>query len=87
MEFVIGFLYPKLDSNVSAQLNHLLKCPFNIHRSSHKVSLPIVNMHTFDIDSCVTVDKLLLEMQNPSEDHQFLRSLEHFKKFIKNLNK
>ena len=59
MEFVVGFLYPKIDSNVSAQINHLLKCPFNIHHASMKVSLPIANMDNFDIDSCVSIEKLI----------------------------
>lgn len=62
MEFILGCLYPKIDSHVSAQVNHLLKCPFNIHHSSMKVSLPIENMDKFDINSCVSVDKLLETM-------------------------
>ena len=33
-EIVIGLLYPKIDAHVSAQTNHLLKCPFNIHSGS-----------------------------------------------------
>ena len=33
-EIIIGLLYPKIDAHVSAQTNHLLKGPFNIHSSS-----------------------------------------------------
>lgn len=35
-EIIIGLLYPKIDAHVSAQTNHLLKGPFNIHSSTGK---------------------------------------------------
>lgn len=46
-EIVLGLMYPKLDAHVSAQTNHLLKCPFNIHKGTGKVSVPIVDFDNF----------------------------------------
>jgi DNA primase catalytic subunit len=54
-ELTIGLLYPKIDSHVSAQTNHLLKCPFNIHHSTGKLSLPILDIENFDVLKCPTV--------------------------------
>ena len=85
MEIIVGFLYPKIDSHVSAQLNHLLKCPFNIHHDSMKVSLPIANMNTFDIDSCVTVDKLVGKNDSDKGPKEFKKALKHFEIFLKKL--
>lgn len=46
-EIVLGLMYPKLDAHVSAQTNHLLKCPFNIHKGTGKVSVPLVDFENF----------------------------------------
>lgn len=51
-EIMLAFLYPRMDYNVSTSQNHLLKLPFSIHPSSHKVSVPIFpkSVRSFDPD-------------------------------------
>lgn len=46
-EVILGLMYPKLDAHVSAQTNHLLKCPFNVHKATGKVSVPVVDFENF----------------------------------------
>lgn len=50
---MLTFLYPRMDYNVSTSQNHLLKLPFSIHPTSHKVSVPIFprSVRDFDPDS------------------------------------
>ena len=87
IEFILGYLYPKIDSHVSAQVNHLLKSPFNIHHATMNVSLPIINMEEFDIDSCYKVNDLLSEMIRDKVNNPFTKSLRFFEKFVKKLEK
>lgn len=49
IEIILGLMYPKLDSHVSAQTNHLLKCPFNIHKATGKVSVPVIDFDEFQM--------------------------------------
>lgn len=58
-ELAIGLLYPKIDSHVSAQANHLLKCPFNVHHDTGKLSLPILDVENFDVSKCLTIFDVL----------------------------
>lgn len=48
-EVILGLMYPKLDSHVSAQTNHLLKCPFNVHKATGKVSVPVLDFDEFQM--------------------------------------
>jgi len=58
IEFVVGLLYPKIDAHVSAQINHLLKAPFNVHHDSMKLSVPLIDVVNFDVNTCITLDDL-----------------------------
>ncbi len=49
----MAYLYPRLDSNVSVQLNHLLKAPFCVHPDTGKI--------------CVPIDPNLVEKFDPSD--------------------
>ena len=54
-ELTLGLMYPKLDAHVSAQANHLLKCPFNVHHDTGNLSLPIEDIDKFDVSKCPTI--------------------------------
>lgn len=60
-EATLGLLYPKIDSHVSAQTNHLLKCPFNVHHDTGLLSVPIEDIAKFDVNSCLTIFDVLQE--------------------------
>lgn len=57
-EVVLGLLYPKIDAHVSAQTNHLLKCPFNIHHGTGRVSVPLEDPASFKLDDVPTVEEI-----------------------------
>ena len=49
-EIMLSFLYPRMDYNVSTMQNHLLKLPFSIHPSTHKVSVPLFAQQVENFD-------------------------------------
>lgn len=59
--------YPRLDMEVSKQMNHLLKSPFVIHPGTGKISVPIdaSNLESFDLSKVPTVYQVMNE-QNES---------------------
>ncbi|ORY52018.1 prim-pol domain-containing protein [Rhizoclosmatium globosum] len=50
LEILFQYSYPRLDSNVSIGLNHLLKAPFCVHPKTGRVCIPI------DAKKCDTFD-------------------------------
>lgn len=74
-ELTLGLLYPKIDSHVSAQVNHLLKCPFNVHHDTGLLSLPLLDVRNFHIDQTPNVIQVL---ENPAILEPYLKAFDHF---------
>lgn len=90
IEFIVGFLYPKLDFNVSASTNHLLKAPFNIHHASQNLSVPLINVKDFDIKNCLTINDLICDRNDAFKgkgrlNHSFKDYLKKMESFCKSL--
>jgi DNA primase small subunit len=82
-EIVIGLMYPKIDSHVSAQTNHLLKCPFNVHSSTGMISVPIDDFDNFSLDDVPYVQEVI-QAQRSGEDKleaRFGRFMAYFNGF------
>jgi DNA primase small subunit len=49
-EIILTFLYPRLDVNVSNEINHLLKTPFSVHPKTAKICVPFrrKDLNTFN---------------------------------------
>jgi DNA primase small subunit len=64
-DIILQYTYPRIDSEVSKHLNHLLKSPFVIHPATGKVCVPLQvdKLEHFDpIKDCPGVAQLLREM-------------------------
>ncbi|GAA5860389.1 hypothetical protein JCM1840_000243 [Sporobolomyces johnsonii] len=64
-DLTIQYTYPRIDTEVSRKLNHLLKAPFCVHPGTGKVCVPLLasQIDAFDPDQVPTVGKLLLELE------------------------
>lgn len=64
-DIILQYTYPRIDTEVSKHLNHLLKSPFVIHPATGKVCVPLQvdKIENFDpINDCPGVSQLLREM-------------------------
>ncbi|XP_010676305.2 uncharacterized protein LOC104892163 [Beta vulgaris subsp. vulgaris] len=63
-EIVFSYTYPRLDSEVSKHMNHLLKAPFCVHPKTGRVCVPIDpnQCEEFDPTTVPTLSQLLDEL-------------------------
>lgn len=84
-EIVLGLMYPKIDFNVSATTNHLLKCPFNIHSGTGLLSVPI-DFETFDFTEVPYAQDVIEHKRKNNAVHpNFKEYLDFFDKFCDGL--
>ena len=70
-QVVFGFIYPRLDDEVSKKRNHLLKAPFCVHPKTGKVCVPFdpAKAFEFDPDTVPTAASLLNELDAKGGDN------------------
>ncbi|KAF4663528.1 hypothetical protein FOL47_005703 [Perkinsus chesapeaki] len=88
-EISLELAYPRLDINVSKQMNHLLKAPFCIHPKTGRVCVPLIDVNkpeSFDPLSVPTVadlyEELAAQKENAEKHTSLSRYLSFFKKFV-----
>lgn len=71
-DIVLEYTYPRLDTEVSKKLNHLLKSPFCVHPGTGRVCVPIDTrrLEEFDPFGVPTVGDLLEEIDGWDEKHK-----------------
>lgn len=71
-DIVVQFTYPRLDINVSKQMNHLLKAPFVAHPKTGRVCVPILpdEVDSFDPAKVPTIGSLVEELNRTNDPRQ-----------------
>lgn len=64
-EVMLLYTYPRIDTNVTVSVNHLLKVPFSIHPKTGKISVPfsVDAADKFPIDNVPTIEMLNKEIK------------------------
>jgi len=91
-DVVLQYTYPRLDINVSKQMNHLLKAPFVVHPKTGRVCVPIDpdSMDAFDPHKVPTIGRLVDELNAGVDVRQTsLRPYTHYfeEKFLQPLER
>lgn len=71
-------VFPRLDENVSMNINHLLKSPFCIHPQTLKLCVPIEDFEDFDPFTVPNLDELL-------QGASMKKYTDYFERFVNNL--
>lgn len=81
-DVVIQYAYPRLDINVSKQMNHLLKSPFVVHPKTGRVCVPIDpdRLDEFDPAKVPTIGRLVDELNRSGDIRD--TSLRHYTHFF-----
>merc|ERR1712151_527518 len=68
-DVVIQYTYPRLDINVSKQMNNLLKAPFVVHPKTGRVCVPIDpdKLDTFSPFDVPTIGRLVEELNRTGD--------------------
>lgn len=71
-EIILQYSYPRLDVNVSKQMNHLLKSPFVVHPKTGRVCVPIdvAKVDDFDPVKVPTIGRLIEELNQSGDAKQ-----------------
>jgi len=80
-EILLQYSYPRLDINVSKQMNHLLKSPFVVHPKTGRVCVPInvATVDSFNPLEVPTVGRLVEELNRTGDAKQTsLKDYIHF---------
>jgi DNA primase small subunit len=82
-DILIEYTYPRLDINVSKQMNHLLKAPFCVHPKTGRVCVPIMNLEQPELFEPGKAPQLA-DIAN-GKMSQMSKYLEFFSKFVADL--
>lgn len=71
-EILLQYSYPRLDINVSKQMNHLLKSPFVVHPKTGRVCVPIdvATVDRFNPAEVPTIGRLVEELNQSGDAKQ-----------------
>ena len=82
-DILIEFTYPRLDINVSKQMNHLLKAPFCVHPKTGRVCVPVIDLDHPELFEPNKAPDLADVIRGDHED--MAKYLEWFNAFVKEL--